>query len=68
MVVPHDAQVPRSRVDGCALDALDSVVAMKTSLRGPGLGRCELRGAISFINTHIVHYLFNYVKLVYNKR
>ena len=29
VVVPHPKQVPRSQVDGCADDELDSVVAMK---------------------------------------
>ena len=38
VIVPHPKQVPRSRVDGCADDELDSVVAMKIVPSWSGLG------------------------------
>ena len=55
MVVPHPEQVPRSRVDGCADDELDSVVAMKYPFVVRASGSCgDSAGAISFSDTLII--------------
>ncbi len=53
--------MPRvTRVDGCA-GALDSVLAMKFALRGPGVGVLRsTAGAISFINTCSISYFVDY--------
>jgi hypothetical protein len=48
VAVPHDAHVPRLRVDGCAVDALDSVVAIGSiSLVVRASGCSTTAGAIS---------------------